>query len=125
MRLACLLKACNDDKCWAHESCVQVCLWFFFVYIMRTNRVFALPFLIISPFGNCRWTFSKNHDFEPHVHCNWKDVIGLLRAALRYVGAIRFVFHVLQLLPIRFTQQHSCCISKYVMKRLQNNHIEN
>ena len=28
-------------------------------------------------------------------------------------------FHVLQLLPIRFTQQVSCCISKSTMKRLQ------
>ena len=29
-----------------------------------------------------------------------------------YVGVIWFVFHVLQFVPIRFTQQNLCCISK-------------
>ena len=31
---------------------------------------------------------------------------------VRYVGAIRFVFHGLQLLPIKFTQCNLCCIIK-------------
>ena len=31
---------------------------------------------------------------------------------------IWFIVHVLQLIPIRFTQQISCCISKSIMKRL-------
>ena len=38
---------------------------------------------------------------------------------LRYVGVSWFVFHVLQLLPITFTQQHSCCNSEFMMKHLQ------
>ena len=38
---------------------------------------------------------------------------------LRHVGFIWFIFNVLQLLPIRFTQQNSCCISKSMMKHLQ------
>ena len=39
---------------------------------------------------------------------------------IRYVGVIWFLFHVLQLLPIRFTQQNSCCINKSTIKHLQN-----
>ena len=38
---------------------------------------------------------------------------------IRYVGVIWFLFHVLQLLPIRCTQQNSCCISKSTMKNMQ------
>ena len=38
---------------------------------------------------------------------------------IRYVGVNWFVFHVLQLLLIRFTQQNSCCIRKSSMKHLQ------
>ena len=36
------------------------------------------------------------------------------------MGVIWFIFHALQLLPIRFTQQNSCCISKSIMKHMQN-----
>ena len=35
--------------------------------------------------------------------------------SLSYVGVTRFVFHVLQLLWIRFPQQNFCCISKCTM----------
>ena len=38
---------------------------------------------------------------------------------IRYVGVIWFAFHILQLLPIRITQQNACCISKSTMKHLQ------
>ena len=38
---------------------------------------------------------------------------------LRYRGVIWFMFHVLQLLPIRFTQQNSWCINKPTMKHMQ------
>ena len=41
-----------------------------------------------------------------------------------YVGIIWFVFHVLQLLSIRFTQQNLCCIRKFMMKYIQKR-IEN
>jgi hypothetical protein len=34
-------------------------------------------------------------------------------------GCFGVPFHVLQLLLIGFTQQHSCCISKFMMKHLQ------
>ena len=38
----------------------------------------------------------------------------------RYAGVVMwFVFRVLQLLPIGFTQQNSCCISKSMMKHPQ------
>jgi hypothetical protein len=39
--------------------------------------------------------------------------------SLRYAGVIWFIFHVLQLLPIRFTQQNLCCINISMMKHLQ------
>ena len=38
---------------------------------------------------------------------------------IRYVGDIWFVFYFLQLLMIRFTQQNSCCISKFMVKYLK------
>ena len=38
---------------------------------------------------------------------------------LRCMGVIWFVFHVLDFLPIRFTKQNSCSISKSTMKHLQ------
>ena len=38
---------------------------------------------------------------------------------LRYVGVIWFIFMFVQLLPIRFTQPYSCCVSKSTMKHLQ------
>ena len=44
--------------------------------------------------------------------------------SVRYMGVIWFVFHVLQLLPVRFTQMNVCRISKSTMKQLQNR-IEN
>jgi hypothetical protein len=37
----------------------------------------------------------------------------------KYVCVIWFVFHVLQLLPIRFTQQNSCYISKPTTNNMQ------
>jgi hypothetical protein len=36
-----------------------------------------------------------------------------------YVGVIGFGFRVLQLLPIRFTQENVCCINKSRMKHVQ------
>jgi hypothetical protein len=43
---------------------------------------------------------------------------------MKYVGVIWFVFHGLQLLPINFPHQNSCCINKSIMKHLLNR-IEN
>ena len=37
----------------------------------------------------------------------------------RYVGVIRFLFHVLHILPIRFTEQNLSCIRKSTMKHMQ------
>ena len=39
--------------------------------------------------------------------------------SLRYVGVIWFIFNVLRLLSIRFTQPNLCCISKSMMKHEQ------
>jgi hypothetical protein len=39
---------------------------------------------------------------------------------LRCVGVIQFVFHVLQLQPIRFTQRNLCCNNNSLMKHQQN-----
>ena len=38
---------------------------------------------------------------------------------VRYVGVIRFILHVLKLLPIRFTKQTHVAFSKFIMKHLQ------
>ena len=42
---------------------------------------------------------------------------------VRYMGVIRFEFHVLQLLSIRFTQQNLCNISKSIMKHHQKSDL--
>ena len=42
--------------------------------------------------------------------------------SMRYVGVIRFVFHVLQLLLIGFTQRNLCCISISTMKHQHKSH---
>ena len=51
-------------------------------------------------------------------HANFVDVHASF-VHCWYVGVIRFVFHVLQLLPIRFTEQNLCCIGKSTMKYQQ------
>ena len=38
---------------------------------------------------------------------------------LRCVGVLQFVFNILQLLSIRFTQRNLCCFSKSMMKHMQ------
>ena len=42
---------------------------------------------------------------------------------VRYMGVTHFVFHVLQLLPSRFTQRNLCCISKFAMKHQQKSDL--
>ena len=42
-----------------------------------------------------------------------------------YMGVIWFDFHVLQLLPIRFTHKKLCCVSKSTVKRLPKSRIGN
>ena len=49
----------------------------------------------------------------------WEKGATLPTTSSRYVGAIWFLFHVLQLLLIRLAQQNSCCISKSMMKHMQ------
>ena len=44
---------------------------------------------------------------------------------VRYVGILRFIFHVLQLLPIRITQLNMCCIRKFNDEASTKNRIEN
>jgi hypothetical protein len=50
---------------------------------------------------------SQLHDHGPWLMCE---------VAVMYVGVIRLIFHVLRLLPTKFTQQNLCCISKSTMK---------
>ena len=47
------------------------------------------------------------------------SVTFLIRTSIRYVCVIWFVLHVLQLLPVRFTQQYLCCTNKSMLKHLQ------
>lgn len=46
----------------------------------------------------------------------------LTHFSLKYVGVIRSVLRILQLLLIRFTQRNSCCISDSTMKQERNGH---
>jgi hypothetical protein len=51
--------------------------------------------------------------FRHALLLSWKVVAPpQSRQALTYVGVIWFVFHVLQLLLVRFTQQYLCCIEQ-------------
>ena len=45
-----------------------------------------------------------------------KEVMG----CLKYVGINWYIFHVLQLLLFRFTQQYTCCISKSTMNHMHD-----
>jgi hypothetical protein len=69
--------------------------------------------------------FIKNkYSFVRWRTCYGVTVLGtrtilLFLAQCMYVGVIWLLFHVLQLLPIVFTRQNSCCVSKPTMKRMQ------
>ena len=63
-----------------------------------------LDILVILP--NCVFHILRGVDAKEKIH-------------LRHVCFIWFIFNILQLLPTRFTQQSSCCISKSMMKHLQ------
>ena len=41
---------------------------------------------------------------------------------VKCVGVIWFLFHALQLLPVRFTQQNSCCSSRSTTKHMQKSY---
>ena len=41
------------------------------------------------------------------------------KACIKIRGCYLVLCHVLQLLPLRFTQKYLCCISKYAMTHLQ------
>ena len=53
-----------------------------------------------------------------HGHDPSKRGGGRRRDLTRHVDVISFVFHVLQLLAIRCTQQKSCCISRSTMRHM-------
>ena len=59
--------------------------------------------------------FSKWHAIGLEELWEWNVAY---KVHIRYVGIIRFVLYDLQLLPIKFTRQNLCCISKLVMKHL-------
>ena len=81
------------------------------------NGLVGIPDLIMPyPTGN-----TTQHNTLIHIHgCNepgWNAGSNLM-----FVGVIWFVFHVLQLIPIRFTKQNTCCISKRIIykSRIEN-----
>ena len=56
----------------------------------------------------------------PYSLSNWRFSF-LLSCLISCVGVVWFVFHVLQLPPIRFTQKRNlCCISRSTMKHLES-----
>ena len=48
----------------------------------------------------------------------------MLEFKIRYVGAIRIVLHVLQLLAIRFTHRNLCCIGKSTTRHRKKAFVE-
>ena len=69
--------------------------------------------LLLWRFCACRRWLVYQEVKSPHLQCNKYDHI-------RYVGVIWFIFHVLQLLPIRFAPKNLCCISKSTMNICKN-----
>ena len=60
--------------------------------------------------------------FDRKLSCLQKTLVGfnhIFCFHVRYVGAIWFIFHVLQLLPIRSTQQNLCYINNPTLKHMQ------
>ena len=60
-----------------------------------------------------------------HAWSHWLDLVRSgespnITRSIRYVRVIWFIFHVLQLLPIRFKQQNVCCNSKSTMQHQQS-----
>ena len=67
---------------------------------------------------NCN---ESNKRFQPSGKVNeiLRGFYADLTKGVRYVLVIWFIFHVFQLLLIRFTQQNSFCVRKSKMKHLQ------
>ena len=68
-----------------------------FVIVWREKKIFSLVFVIIT------W-----HLLNIRFRCQ----ILKCKSSLRYVDVIWLLFHVLQLLLVRFTKQNLCCIGK-------------
>ena len=85
----------------------------------------------LGDWGGCksRWktetkTETKSGDTDRQIDRQRKK--GLKRTLLlRYVGVIRFVFHVLQLLPMTFIHKETCVALTNLQRSITKNRIEN
>jgi hypothetical protein len=81
-------------------------------YIGMSNSFQFLSYMIVSPVQFVRILLYASRMIR-RVSCEVHTGVSERRAsALRYVGVMWFLFHVLQLLLIRFTQQNSHWISR-------------
>ena len=93
--------------------------------LLHIDACILTVYVLRDLFGVLNFNRTNSWNFLGNVSStmNWWASKGQMtslgsKCHLRYVGVIWFVFHVLQLLPIRFTQQNSCCISKSMIKHL-------
>lgn len=81
---------------------------------------FVLRFLVHQIVGSTSYSLIYLPVPGHYQHKTHNRYVSEKKFTLRYVGVIRFSVHLLQLLPVRFTQQHfMCCISKSKMKYKQ------
>ena len=79
--------------------------------VVSSGRVFFFFFCFF-----CFWDRRPIRPTRPRLSC-LTTILGL--SMVRYVGVIQFLFQVLQLWPVRFTQQNLCWSSKSIMKHHQ------
>jgi hypothetical protein len=112
--LPCSLPCHTWDPVWNGKSQLPCSQWLRLLGLTSSDVDLGLgtPFelALLHPATHPSPLFSVFYFLLRNSYCN----------LLRYAGVIWFVFHVLQLLLIRFIQQNSCCISKSTMKHLQN-----
>ena len=98
-----------------------LCMWFPRTLNQCTQYVHDLygsdKIFNLDAFSCFIWFCDLSHEGIPlRFHLNVNDCVEHFRS----VGVICFVFHILQLMWITFTQQNSCCNSKSTMKHMQN-----
>ena len=76
-------------------------------------------FYTIGKDSNIKGYMNADHLSDPHQENFHTCMLPQKYETFYKVSGIWFIFHVLQLLPITFKQQNSCCLSKSKMKHLQ------
>jgi len=97
--------------------------WSILLVSTNTGHNISTICLVCLPNSPWNWLLGK---FQYHAWSHWLDLVRSgespnITRSIRYdVGVIWFIFHVLQLLPIRSKQQNVCRNSKSTMQHQQN-----